>query len=141
MWFWFWISYFAELGQVKKIHSYFADFGQVKKALWMASPWMAASNLWSLQNSLRRNRMLRQPLLFVYWLPKHPVFWFTLTQSTYRLPMVTYPSLCKTCVTYRTLCHAIGHQVLPTQPLLREAEDFPTGDNHSKHMPLLTYLV
>ena len=29
----------------------------------------------------------------------------------------------------------------PTQPLPREAEDFPRGGNHSKHMPLLTYLT
>ena len=28
-------------------------------------------------NSLSRNWMLRQPLLFTYWLPTHPVFWFT----------------------------------------------------------------
>ena len=77
-----------------------------------------------------------------YWLPKHPVFLFTLalTQSV-RLPMVTYPSLCSTCVTYWTLCHAIGHQVLPTQPLPREAEDFPRGDRHFKHVPPLTYLI
>ena len=57
---------------------------------------------------------------------------------------VTYgyhPSLCSTCVTYRTLYRAIGHQVLPTQPLPREAEDFPRSGNHSKHMPLLTYLA
>ena len=27
--------------------------------------------------------------------------------------MATYPILCSPCVTYRTLCHAIGHQVLP----------------------------
>ena len=25
--------------------------------------------------------------------------------------------------------------------LLRKAEDFPSGDKHSKHMPLLTYLA
>ena len=31
-----------------------------------------------------------------------------------RLPMVTYPSLSSTCVTYGTLCRTIGHQVLPT---------------------------
>ena len=36
-----------------------------------------------------------------------------LTHSV-RLPLVTYLSLCSTCVTYRTLCHGIGHQVLPT---------------------------
>ena len=108
-------------------------------ATWMDVPWMVAFDLKSLQNSLTRNWILWQPLLFVYWLPKHPVFWFNLTQSV-RPPMVTYPSLCSTCVIYKTLCLAIGHQVLPTQPLPREAEDFPSGDNHSKHMPLLTYL-
>ena len=63
------------------------------------------------------------------------------TQSV-RLPLVTYPSLSSTCVTYRTLCHAIGHQVLPTQPLPREVEDFPRADKYFKlcastHMPNL----
>ena len=58
-----------------------------------------------------------------------------------RLPLVTYPSLCSTCVTYRMLCHAISHKVLPTQPLPGEAEDCPRGDNHPKHVPLLTYLA
>ena len=62
------------------------------------------------------------------------------TQSV-RLPLVTYLSLSSTCVTYRTPCHSIGHQVLPTQPLPREAEDFPRGGNHSEHVPLLTYLA
>ena len=46
-----------------------------------------------------------------------------LTQSV-RLPLVTYPSPSSICVTYRTPCHASGHQVLPTQPLLREAGSF-----------------
>ena len=55
--------------------------------------------------------------------------------------MVTYTSLCSTCVTSGTPDEAIDHQVLPTQPLLREAEDFPGGINHSKHMSLLTYLA
>ena len=63
-----------------------------------------------------------------------------LTQSV-RLPLVTYPSLCSICATYRMPCHVIGHQVLPTQPLPREAEDFPRGGSHPKHMPLLTYLA
>ena len=63
------------------------------------------------------------------------------TQSA-RLPLVTYPSLCSTCVTYRTPCHAIGHQVLPTQPIPKEAEDFPRGDKYflacaSAHIPNL----
>ena len=63
-----------------------------------------------------------------------------LTQSV-RLPLVTYPSLCSTCVTYRTLFHAIGHQVLPTQPLPREVEDFPRVDKHFKAHPPPTYLI
>ena len=79
--------------------------------------------------------MLRQPLLVVYWLPKHPGFWFAPTQSV-GSPMVTYASLCSACVISWMLCHAIGHQVFSTQPLLREAEDFPRGGNHSKHVPL-----
>ena len=114
---------FVDFEQVKKLSGYFADFEQVKT---FATP-LGESGC--LGNSY-----------FTYWLPKHPVFWFTLTQSV-RLPMVTYPSLCSPCVTYGTLCHAIGHQVLPTQPLPREAEDFPRGDNHSKHVPLPTYLA
>ena len=39
------------------------------------------------------------------------------------------------------LCHAIGHHVLPTQPLPRKAEDFPRGDTHFKHVPPLKYLI
>ena len=77
------------------------------------------------------------------WLSRHPVFWFTslfLTQSV-RLSLVTYPSLCSVYVTYRTPCHASGHQVLPTQHLPREAEDFPRGGSHSKHVPQPTYLA
>ena len=62
------------------------------------------------------------------------------TQS-FRLHLFTYPSLCSTCVTYRTLYYDIGHQVLPTQPLLREMEDFPRGDKYFKHVPPLTYLI
>ena len=62
------------------------------------------------------------------------------TQSV-RLPLVIYPSLCSTCVTYRTSYHAIGHQLLPTQPLTREAEDFPRSDKYFKHAPPLTYLI
>ena len=32
-------------------------------------------------------------------------------------------------------------QLYPTPILPREAEDFPRGDNHSKHAPLPTYLA
>ena len=67
----------------------------------------------------------------------HPPF---PTQSV-RLLLVIYPSLCSTCVTYRMLCHTIGHQVLPVQPLPREVEDFPRGDKYFKHVPPPTYLI
>ena len=56
------------------------------------------------------------------------------TQSV-RLPLVTYPSLCSTCVTYRTPCHVISHQVLPTQPLI-----YPPFPTQSVSLPLVTYL-
>ena len=58
-----------------------------------------------------------------------------------RLHLTTYHSLCSTSVTYRTPCHASVHQVLPTQPFPREAEDFPSGGKIPKHVFLLTYLV
>ena len=60
-----------------------------------------------------------------------------LTRSV-RPPMVTYPSLCSTCVTYGTSCHVIGNQVLPSKPLPREAWDFPRGERHFNHVPPLT---
>ena len=84
-----------------------------------------------------------QPLLFNYWLLSHPVFWFTSIFPTQLAgpPLVTYPSLCSTYMTYRGSYHSIGHQVLPTQPLFRKVDDFPRCDKHSKHVPLLTYLA
>ena len=52
-----------------------------------------------------------------------------------RLVGVTYHLLCSAGVTYRTLCHTIGHQVLPTQPFPREAEDIPKGGKCFNHVP------
>ena len=91
---------------------------------------------------LEEIRCFNNPYFFTYWLPKHSVFWFTPSSvQSVGQPLITYPSLCSTCMTYRTPCHSIGHQVLPTQPLLREVEDFPRGGKHSKHVPLLTCLA
>ena len=47
--------------------------------------------------------------------PRFIIHLLILTQSV-RLPAVIYHSLCSTCVTYRTPCHATGHQLLPTHP-------------------------
>ena len=46
------------------------------------------------------------------------------TTQLVRPPLVTYPSLCSTCVTYGTLCHAIGHQLPPTQQCYHECYRF-----------------
>ena len=43
------------------------------------------------------------------------IHFFILTQPV-RLPVVTYHSLCSTCVTYRTPFHAVCYQVLNTHP-------------------------
>ena len=49
-----------------------------------------------------------------------------------------YHFLYSACVNYGTLCYATEHQVLPTQFLPREAEDFPRGRRYFNHVPLLT---
>ena len=98
------------------------------------------SDLWGSPPALSSTLALG---FFCFWMLRHPVFKFTslfLTQSV-RLSLVTYPSLCSTYVTYRMPCHASGYQALPIQPLPREAEGSPRGDNHSKHVPLPQYLA
>ena len=48
---------------------------------------------------------------------------FVRVSNSYQLYPDCYPSLCSTCVTYGTLCHAIGHQLLPTHPFTASATD------------------
>ena len=73
--------------------------------------------------------MLRQLLLthfftdclsiqFLVYPPPHPHPLFP--PQLVRPSLVTYFSLCSTCVTYGTPCHIIGHQPLPTQPCYRK---------------------
>ena len=89
------------------------------------------------------------PSQILYRVHKYVVFYkgrssFLIYPNPTAVSQATYgylPLLCSPCVTYRILCHAIGHPVLPTQPLPREAEDFPRGDKHFKHVPPLTYLI
>ena len=59
--------------------------------------------------------MLRQPLLFVYWLPKYRVFWFTTLFSVQLVipPLVIYSSLCSTCVIYGMSYHVRCHRHFP----------------------------
>ena len=79
--------------------------------------------------------MLEQPLLFTGC---SSIPFFTTLSLSVRSHLVASTSLCSPCVTYGTLCHAIGHQVLPTQPLRRETEDLPSGGKYFNHVPLLT---
>ena len=58
----------------------------------IGSVWMTASDLKYLQNSFKRNKMLRQSLFFTYWLPKHPVFWFTPFSQHSRLSCLWLPT-------------------------------------------------
>ena len=46
----------------------------------------------------------------------------------------------RTLIAYRTPCCFIGHQVLPTKPLLSEAKDLPRAGKYSKDVPLSAYL-
>ena len=85
-----------------------------------------------MENSLRRNWMPRPPLLSGCLGIQFLINPYAKTVS---------PSLCSTYATYRTPCHVIGHHVLPTQRIPREAEDFPRGDKYFKHVPPLTYLI
>ena len=119
---------------------------------WLLLGWLLLG--WLLLGWLFLGWLLLGWLLLIFCLNKTPLGetgclsnpYFLLTSPPFptqsvRLPLVTYPSLCSTCVTYRTLCHAIGHQVLPTQPLPREVEDFPRGDKYFKHVSPPTYLI
>ena len=63
-------SHFADSEQVIIENSHFSDFEQVIIKLVILLTLNKSQQ--NLQNSLRRDWMLRQPLF--YWLPKHPVF-------------------------------------------------------------------
>ena len=80
--------------------------------------------------------MLRQPLVFTYWLSKHTVFWLTfffLTQLP--TPNCAAPLLLTGCYTIPVVTWCF-----PPYPS-SEAENFYRGSNHSKHEPLLIYLA
>ena len=135
-------DYQADFGQVKKIaillnlgkskNCHFANFGKSKKIislLWTSRKIIILLTLgkslrWSLIFNLNKTPLgetgcLSNPYFLLtgyscnkfYDSPPFP------TQSV-RLPLVTYFSLCSTCVTYRTLCHAIGPHCFPPNPYL-----------------------
>ena len=74
----------------------------------------------------------------------------SLTRSV-RSHLVTFLSLCSTCVIYGAPTHFIDYSALPNQPIPREAEAFPTGGvgwgvvrgdcKYFEHVSLTTYLI
>ena len=146
-------------GQVK-IDGHFSDFEQIKNLPYSKTPlgetgclrnflgYLSTSlalhhgfsDLWRSPPALSSTPTTFSCLLFLFFQASSFFIRPVPTQSV-RLPLVTYPWLCSTYVTCRIPYHASSHQVLPTTPLAREAEDFPRGGNHSKHVPLLIYLA
>ena len=51
-------------------------------------------------------------------------YFFSNFNNTVRSPLVTYPSLCSTCVTYGAPCHARGHRHFPPNSVYRECYGF-----------------
>ena len=83
--------------------------------------------------------MPRQPLCFAYWLARHPVFLFISLSRHGQLGCLWLPT--PHCAALVSLTENHVMPLVTNQPLPREAEDFPRGGNHSKHVPLLTYLA
>ena len=140
------IVFFTDFEQVKnflptlnnqKLSSHFADFEQVTKTnnknpLGEAGCLCIFFFLFLAISSRQGHSTLASQTcegLHQLWaLPWHLAFFW----------MLSYPQFFNslTC----DLQDAIPRQRLPTL-ILREAEDFPRGDNHSKHVPLSTYLA
>ena len=92
--------------------------------------------------------MPRQLLLFIYWNPfSNPYFLFLDIQFFDSTPFFPTKSVGYLPFTVQQLCDLqdiMPHywsSVLSTQSLPKEAEDFPSNGNHSKHVPLLTHLA
>ena len=100
---------------------------------WRSPP--ALSSIWLLSVAYF---LFRHPVFFIHPLfPSTSVTYGTSCHAIGKQVLLTQPS--STCVNYRMGCRASSHQALPVQPLPRELEDFPRGGNHSKHVPLHTY--
>ena len=92
-----------------------------------------------LQNSLRRNRMLRQLFIKIYadfeWnLVFFIFFWYGCLSIHFFKLNTNVTDLRDAMPRQRSL------YTYPT-PIPREAEDFPRGDKHFKHVPPPTYLI
>ena len=85
--------------------------------------------------------MTEQPLVFTGGSSIQFLIHCLLLTQLLRLPGITYHLLCSNCISYRTACHSIGHQMLPTQLLHREEENFHRGGKYPTVMSLSTYVA
>ena len=86
--------------------------------------------------------MLRQLSVFIYWLPKNPDFWLTSFSQHSQLGYLWLSFSNCAAPVLLTGCYnipVVAWYFPPNPP--REAEDFSIGSNHSKHVPLITYLA
>ena len=127
------ICHFADFEQAITKISHFAAFEQVKQ--------------YYQQNSFGRNRMPRhfflRPLPCVTGTPPWLLRPMKASTSSELYPNTGLFFEClgiqflnSSHVTYGTLCRTGDHSHSP-----KEAQDFPGRGNHSKHMPLPTYLA
>ena len=72
----------------------------------MNAPWIAAPDLYSLKNFLRRNWMFKEALLFTYELPRHPAFWFTPFSHHSQLDQLWLPAPDYATPVWLIGCHA-----------------------------------
>ena len=140
------ISHFADFEQFKIKISHFADFEQVITKISHFDDFEQVKQYYH-KIRLRETRCLS---IFFFEATALCQGHSTLASQTCRCPL----ALCSTLtlgffffecvgirffnsshVSYGTPCSARGHSHSP-----KEAEDFPRGGNHSKHMPPLTYL-
>ena len=84
----------------------------------MNASWIAASDHCLNKTPLGEIESLGNPYFLQHSLP------LPFTTQSVRLPLVYLPLTVQHVCDLGTLCHAIGHQERPTQPLPREAEDF-----------------
>ena len=118
------VSYFADSGKLSRfLDGYFLDGCSLDGCFLDGCFWLL---VWKIP--LGETGCLGNPYFLFNGCLSIQFFSSPVRQSV-RSPVVTYPSLWNTCVTYGTSCHANAHQVLPTHPLPREAEDFPRGES------------
>ena len=79
------------------------------------------------QNPLRRTECSSNHHFFIFYLFIYLLIYLFIYLWVLQHPVFNPPLISQHCLTSRTQCRAIGFHVFLTQPLTREAEDFPRG--------------